>query len=128
MKQSRIDILIEQAKTAFFTKIEKHQHELLVEQVDGVTMQINDEIGSVLDTILDERSDDFISMLLMCCVEDPDLFTREPEDTSCITDNGSTGEITAAHCVYHNLYDMLRSVLEHAYDEWYWSAIGEAVP
>lgn len=43
---------------------------------------IHDEIGTVIDTFLDERSDDYTQMLLLCCLESPDLLTAEPDSLS----------------------------------------------
>lgn len=119
MKQSALTTLTEQVKVAFFSAIEARKAELLAMEATEALSAIQDEIGTVLDTFLDERCDDYTQILLLCCLECPDLFTAEPGSLSCITQNESPGQVNAQHCVYHNLYDLLRTTLEDGFEAWH---------
>lgn len=118
-QSSPLTILLEQAKGAFFSEIENRREELIsMEEVDALS-ETHEVMGTVIDACLDDQSDVYTRTLLLCCLESPDLFTKEPNALSCITENGSPGQVNAQHCVYHNLYDVLRSTLEHEFEEWY---------
>jgi hypothetical protein len=119
MKLSSLTSLSERAKVAFFSEIEARETELLTMRTADALSAIHDEIGTVIDTFLDERSDDYTQMLLLCCLECPDLFTTQPGSLSCITQNESRDQVNAQHCVYHNLYDLLRSTLENEFEAWH---------
>src|SRR5579862_5155318 len=111
MAQSTLTTFLEQAKVAFFSEIEDRRRELLSMEEADVISEVNGAIGTAIDFCLDERSDAYTQKLLLCYLEDTDLFTREPNSLSCITENGSPGQVNAQHCVYHNLYDLLRCTL-----------------
>lgn len=119
MKLLSLTPLSERVKVAFFSEFEARETELLTMRMADALAAIHDEIGTVLDTFLDERSDDYTQMLLLCCLENPDLFTMEPDSLSCITQNESRGQVNAQHCVYHNLYDVLRGTLEDEFAAWH---------
>ena len=126
-KPSILTTLSEQAKVAFFSEIEGRKADLLAMEAGDALSALLEEIGTVIDTLLDERSDDYMQMLLLCCLECPDLFTAEPGSLSCVTQNESPGQVSAQHCVYHNLYDLLRRTLEDEFEEWHRSK-GEREP
>jgi hypothetical protein len=119
MAQSPLTTLLGQCKTIFLSEIETRREELLSsEEVDRLS-EVSGAIGTAIDSCLDERSDTYTQALLLYCLEDSDLFTREPKALSCIMKNNPHGKVTAQHCVYHNLYDLLRSTLEHEFEVWY---------
>ncbi|HZU01305.1 MAG TPA: hypothetical protein VFA10_16670 [Ktedonobacteraceae bacterium] len=119
MAQSPLTTLLEQTKTVFLSEIEARREELLVAEEGDRLSEVSDLIGVAIDSCLDERSDAYTTTLLLYCLEDSDLFTREPNALSCIIENNSHGRVTAQHCVYHNLYDLLHGVLEQEFDTWY---------
>ncbi|HYU73465.1 MAG TPA: hypothetical protein VEL31_12365 [Ktedonobacteraceae bacterium] len=119
MEQSTLTTLIEQATTAFFSEITLRQDELLAREEGDALAHVTDEIGTAIDALLDERNKDYTHMLLRCCQERPDLFITQPDALSCILEHESYGRITAQHCVYHNLYDLIRNTLEFAFVVWH---------
>ncbi len=119
MAQSALTILVEQCKAVFFAEIEARREELLVAEEAERLSEVGEMIGEAIDLFLDERSDTWTTTLLLCCLEDSDLFTREPNALSCIMERHAHGKVTAQHCVYHNLYEMLHDVLEREFETWY---------
>ena len=119
MAQSALTTLLDRAKAEFLSEIEAHREELLGAEDGERLSAVSDLIGEAIDQCLDERSDNSQTTLLLYCFEDLDLFTREPDALSCITESNSHGKVTAQHCVYHNLYDLLHHTLEDEFDAWY---------
>lgn len=119
MSQSQITLLLERAKAILFPKIVNIRADLLVKKKQDAVLMVNDEIDLIIQSCVDEREDICTQVLLLCCQENPDLFTKEPVDYKCISENGEPGLVTAQHCVYHNVYELLQSLLRQEFETWY---------
>jgi len=107
-----------QATTTFFAAIERRSEALrAMEQLNAVCA-VSEEIEYALNSCLDEESDHFTYLLLACCLEDKELFLRQPEVVSCIVQDERPEQVTAQHCVYHNVYAMLRNTIEYEFRCW----------
>lgn len=118
-QESRCLLLCEQAQASFIVQVEQRQAELTALDEDQALTQIHDELGGTLDTYLDERDNGFTTMLLLICLELPELFTKQRDALEHVADDDEYGQFTAQQIVYYNLYDLLRASLESAFVIWH---------
>ena len=115
MKPSPITTLFEQVKALSFANIRERQEELLTAGENAALSLIHQAIAISIDGVLDVHRKTASHMLLQCCIELPALFTNEPDAVACIREN----HVTAQHCVYHHLYDLLSTMVEDELLVWY---------
>lgn len=115
--------LSEQAKTVFFAELAPRKDELLATPIEDAITEIAEELGTACDTVLNEKKlgyTKYHALLLQCCMEDMSLFSVQPGAIECIRESGGD-DLTAAHCVYHNLYDSIHASLEQEFEDWHYA-------
>lgn len=125
IERTPLESLREQVCDALHAILNERREELLKER-DGADIieELADDIGQVIDTYIPDEvfvgeSDENTHLMILYCLEDPSLFTDQPEAVSCILEVTQKKSINARHVVYHNLYASLHDLLEHEIEEWY---------